>query len=143
MYMFAGLISFKLYQFNWNGGLRILMCLNMLVFQMDIKLHEHGSWSYGTAVCYSIFPLLKYVESLEQDLHFYWFRGVVVVVMVWYLDLQLPMQSVPITTNVVSSNPTQARYTRYNIVIKNVSSDLRQVDGFLPLPIPINRTATI
>jgi hypothetical protein len=31
--------------------------------------------------------------------------GVVVVVIVWYLDLQLRMQSVPITTNVVSSNP--------------------------------------
>jgi hypothetical protein len=27
----------------------------------------------------------------------------VVVVIVWYLDLQLPMQSVPITNNVVSS----------------------------------------
>ena len=36
----------------------------------------------------------------------------------------LPMQSVPITTNVVSSNPTQADY-----VIKFVS-DLRQVSGF-------------
>jgi len=31
--------------------------------------------------------------------------GVVVVVFVWYLDLQLPVQSVPITTEVVSSNP--------------------------------------
>ena len=30
----------------------------------------------------------------------------VVVVIVWWLDLQLPVQSaVPITTNVVSSNP--------------------------------------
>jgi len=28
------------------------------------------------------------------------------VVIVWELDLKLPMQSVPITTNVVSSNPT-------------------------------------
>jgi hypothetical protein len=37
----------------------------------------------------------------------------------------LPMQSVPITTNVVSSNPTQVDY-----VIKFVS-DLRQVSGFL------------
>jgi hypothetical protein len=27
------------------------------------------------------------------------------------LDLQLPMQSVPITTNAVSSNPSQARCT--------------------------------
>jgi hypothetical protein len=32
-----------------------------------------------------------------------------------YLDLQLPMQSVPITSNVVSSNPAQAGCTRYNI----------------------------
>jgi hypothetical protein len=38
------------------------------------------------------------------------------VVIVWSLDLQLPMQSVPITTNVVSLNPTQVRYTRYNIM---------------------------
>ena len=29
---------------------------------------------------------------------------------------RLPMQSVPITTNVVSSNPTQASCTRYNIM---------------------------
>ena len=29
---------------------------------------------------------------------------------------QLPMQSVPITTNVVSSNPTQVGCTRYNIM---------------------------
>jgi hypothetical protein len=42
-----------------------------------------------------------------------WF-GEVVVVIVWYLDL--PMPSVPITTNVVSSNPTQARCTWYNIM---------------------------
>ena len=30
---------------------------------------------------------------------------VVVVMIVWKLDLQLPVQSVPITTKVVSSNP--------------------------------------
>ena len=33
---------------------------------------------------------------------------------VWSLDLQLPMQSVPITTNVVSTNPAQVRCTRYS-----------------------------
>jgi len=38
----------------------------------------------------------------------------VVVVIAWY-DLQLPMQSVPTTTNVVSSNPTQEGWTQYNI----------------------------
>ena len=32
------------------------------------------------------------------------------------MDLQLPMQSVPITTNVVNSNPAQAGCTRYNIM---------------------------
>jgi hypothetical protein len=30
--------------------------------------------------------------------------------------VQLPVQSVPITTNVVSSNPAKARCTRYNIM---------------------------
>jgi hypothetical protein len=33
---------------------------------------------------------------------------------VWLLDLQLPMQSVPITTNVVSSNLDQGEV--YNII---------------------------
>ena len=38
--------------------------------------------------------------------------GAVVVVIVWYFDLQLPVQSVPITSNVVGSNPDQARCIR-------------------------------
>ena len=33
--------------------------------------------------------------------------GAVVVLMVWKLDLQLPVQLVPITTNVVGLNPVQ------------------------------------
>jgi len=41
---------------------------------------------------------------------FPWVTGAVLVVIVWLLDLQLPMQSVPIATN-VSSNPTQAKCT--------------------------------
>jgi hypothetical protein len=40
----------------------------------------------------------------------------VVVVIIWLLDLQLPVQSVPITTNVVSLNPAQTKCTRYNIM---------------------------
>jgi len=31
-------------------------------------------------------------------------------------ELQLPMQSLPFTTSVVSSNPAQARCTQYNIM---------------------------
>ena len=41
---------------------------------------------------------------------------VVVVVVVWLLNLQLPMQSVPVTNEVEKSNLTQARCTRYNIM---------------------------
>jgi hypothetical protein len=32
-------------------------------------------------------------------------EGVVLVMIIWSLDLQLPVQSMPITTKVVSSNP--------------------------------------
>jgi hypothetical protein len=59
------------------------------------------------------------------------FTAVVVVVVVWYLDLQLPVQSVSITPKVVSSNPV---------------SYLRQVGGFLRVlrfPPPIKLTETI
>jgi len=38
----------------------------------------------------------------------------VVAVISWYLDIQLPMQSVPITTDVVSSNLDQGEV--YNIM---------------------------
>jgi hypothetical protein len=40
--------------------------------------------------------------------------GTVVAVIVWQLDLQLRMQSVPIITDVVSSNPSQGEV--YNIM---------------------------
>jgi len=47
------------------------------------------------------------------------------------LDLQLPVQSVPITTNVVSLNPIDGEvYSIQHYVIKFVS-DLQQVGGFL------------
>ena len=53
------------------------------------------------------------------------------VVIVWQLDLQLPVQSVPITTKVVSSNPVQDEvYSIQHHVIK-FARDLRQVGGFL------------
>ena len=68
-------------------------------------------------------------------------KGDFVVVIVWQLDLQLPVQSVPITTNVVSSNPTHGEvYSIQNYVIKFVS-DFRQVGGFLRFPPPIKLTA--
>jgi hypothetical protein len=69
----------------------------------------------------------------------------VVVIVVWKFDLQLPVQSVPITTNVVSSNPAHGEvYSIHHYVIKFVS-DLRQVGGFLRVfrfPPPIKQTTT-
>ena len=54
-------------------------------------------------------------------------RGSVVVLIAWQLDLQLLVQSVPITTKVVSQNPKLGRvYTIKHYVIKFIS-DLRQV----------------
>ena len=60
--------------------------------------------------------------------------GAVVVVIVWQLDFQQPVQSVPITTNVESSYPIHGEvYSIQHYVIKFVS-DLRQVGGFLRFP---------
>ena len=54
---------------------------------------------------------------------------------VWQLDLQLPVQSVPITTKVMSSNPVHGEvYSIQHYVIKFVS-DLRQVGGFFQVPV--------
>ena len=72
--------------------------------------------------------------------------GVVMVVIAWWLDLQLPLQEVPITTKVVSSNLVHGEvYSIQHYVIKFVS-DLWQVGGFLLVlrfPPPIKLTATI
>ena len=65
---------------------------------------------------------------------------------VWYLDLQLLVQSVHITTKVVSLNTVHRKvYSMQNYVIKFVSN-LRQVGGFLQalrFSLPIKLTATI
>jgi len=56
--------------------------------------------------------------------------------------LQLPVQSVPITTKVASSNPVHGEvYLIQPFEIKFVS-DLRHVGGFLRFPPPIKLTTT-
>jgi hypothetical protein len=56
------------------------------------------------------------------------------------------VQSVPITTNVVSTNPTHGKvYSIQHYVIKFVS-DMQQISGFLRVlqfPPPIKLTATM
>ena len=59
--------------------------------------------------------------------------GTVMVMIVWWLDLQLPMQSVPITLMLCVWIPLMAEFV----------SDLRQVDGFLQFPPPIKLTDTM
>ena len=74
--------------------------------------------------------------------------GTVVMVIVWWLDLQLHKQSIPITTYVVISNPAQARCTLYNIMWWSMLvTCMRQFGGFqlrlLRFSPPIKLTATI
>ena len=61
------------------------------------------------------------------------------------LDLQLPLQSVPITTKDVSSNPVHGQVYSIQYYEKKFVSNLRQVGRFLRLlrfPQPIKLTAT-
>jgi hypothetical protein len=70
----------------------------------------------------------------------------IVAMIVWFLDLQLSMQSVSISTNVVRSSLAHGEvYLIQHYVIKFVS-DLRQVSGFLLVlrfPLSIKLTTTI
>jgi len=68
---------------------------------------------------------------IDLGKYFHGTVGPVVVVIVWSLDLRLPVQSLPITTKVVSSNPVHGEvYSIQYYVIKFVS-DLWQLGGFL------------
>ena len=83
--------------------------------------------------------IVKEIDTLK-------FTEVIVVGIIWSLNLQLPLQSVPITSNVVSSNPADGEvYLIQYYVIKFVS-DVWKVCDFLRLlrfPQPIKLTATI
>ena len=61
---------------------------------------------------------------------------------VWLLDLQLPVQSEPITTKFVSSNPVHGEmYTMQHYVIKFITDSVSlQVSGFPGTPVSSNKT---
>jgi len=65
-------------------------------------------FSFGCCLSFDLRLLITTLASSN-------FTGAVMVV-IWQLDFQRPVQSVSITTNVVSSNSAQARCTRYNIM---------------------------
>ena len=115
--------------------------LVVIVWQMDFQL-----------LMQSVSILNKYMESISNDVlnlsrkkstqilrktKSTQIRRTVVFVIAWQLYLQLPMQLVPITTDVVSSNLDQGEVYK-NYVIKLVS-DLRQVRGFSP-GLPVSST---
>ena len=52
------------------------------------------------------------------------------MVIVWQLDLQLPIQLVPITTQAASSNPAHGEVYLIQLYVIKFVSDLRQVDIF-------------
>ena len=57
--------------------------------------------------CQASFHLVEQITNLiklTKDA-----KGAFVVLILWQLDLQLPVQSVPITTNVLSLNPTDGK----------------------------------
>jgi hypothetical protein len=65
---------------------------------------------------------------------------------IWQLELQIHMQSVNITTNVVSSNPSHSEVYSIQLYVIRFVIDLRQVGGFLwvlRFPPPIKLTVTI
>jgi hypothetical protein len=72
--------------------------------------------------------------------------GTFVLMIVWWLDLQLLVHLVPITTKVVSSNLVHGEVCSIQHYVIKFVSDLRQVGGFLRvlrfLP-PIKQTATV
>ena len=75
--------------------------------------------------------VLRFLDTyIRPDIIQVIFR-VVVVEIVWLLDLQLPEQSVPIASNVVSSNPAHDEMCPLQHYVIKFVSDLRQVADFL------------
>ena len=73
-------------------------------------------------------------------------QGAFMVVVVWQLDLQLPVQLVPITINIVNLNPAHGNVYSIQLHVFKFVSDIRQDGGFfrvLLFPPPIKPTATI
>jgi hypothetical protein len=87
------------------------------------KASRHCNSEYG-----QIHPWDRYIYSFSIDIFVRnaICQGAVMVVIVWCLDLQLPVQSMSITINVVSSNPVHGEvYSMEHYVIKFVSAFLR------------------
>ena len=145
-----------------------MACLEKHHYTIILDMY-HSPYIYTMYIAKSCICTINGLISMAAQILF---LGVTkAVVIVWQLDLQLPMQSAPLTTKVVSLNPTNGEvYSMQLYVIKFVSdlrqgggfliksvsdlrqgggfliksvSDLRQVGGFLKVPPPIKLIAMI
>ena len=113
--------------------------------------HHYCKWSYKSIpnkrdlirhveILFNYFGIGCYLDLSTWKKPRYVHRAAVTEV---GIRITLPVQSVPITTEVVSLNPVHGEvYSIQHYVIKIVS-DLRQVGRFLRFPPPIKLTATI
>ena len=104
------------------------MCAKDMNVPECILLHD---WSFFLKIWIQISYSKSFFYIYSRILLSPYLEGAVVFLIIWYLDLQLPVQSVPITTNILSLNPVHGEvYSIQHYVIKFVS-DLWQVGGFL------------
>ena len=139
-FLFTNLFSIKILYFFIISSLFPYFNLFVSIFiqsYVNIKLH--------VSTLYRLHVLLVSIQGrhmqFDVDIRFevlcvyrtyiYIIFGAVVVVIIWQLDLQLHVQSMFITTKVVSSNPTHGEvHSIQHYVIKFVS-DLRQDGCFI------------
>jgi hypothetical protein len=74
-----------------------------ILFVFSSQRFRHFQWRCSRKNRYS--QLTNQIQTLATDIQHRLNKGVLMVVIVWYLDLQLPVQSEPITTKFVSSKP--------------------------------------
>ena len=114
-----------------------------VVSEEKIKMWKVKGWQTTDDKWWQKWAKNENVVKSRESQNFGNKAGTAVVMIVWQLDLQLSVQSVPITTEVVRSNPAHGEvFSIQHYVIKFVS-DLRQIGGFLRVlrfPQPIKLT---
>ena len=112
MYQCVRGIHFVSYYCCSNGFRHCSDSVVVFVFLLDLGTVQ-TVWQFLFFIFYC--PSMTYVQTNHYRIItvgtgiILTFRGAVLVEIIWWLDLQLPVQSVPIIINVVSSNAAQAR----------------------------------
>jgi hypothetical protein len=117
LYLFCYMLKCVLIVVHWN------MCFATTYPKLALNIKKYFSipilkyYTNFNMYAYSI-SCISYKVTISNQFTFTPI-GAIVVVIVW-LDLQLPVQSLSITTN-MSFNPTRARCTWYNIMWSSLS----------------------